>query len=236
MCGMVGLVAGRVSAPGTTNVVAAAPAPRVVQTFVAVAPTPVIDEPPAADAEPDDDGLDLANVLASAKQQAAELVHTHEAIRGHITDPSGQGLAGVTVIVTGGSQAMTAVTDDHGDYEVVNLPSASYLVAFYYADQSLERPGIATREIEPTQLDVSIDPNFHPRYEPGDTAIDLPVARTFDAVVEDYDANIPDSEDDVNIVVPGRTFEAALGAAAGSQEDGTGISFSGGTYLDVVDQ
>ncbi len=35
-----------------------------------------------------------------------------------------------------------------------------------------------------------------------------------------------------NIPVPGRTFEAALGAAAGSQNDGIGTSFSGSTSLE----
>ena len=34
-----------------------------------------------------------------------------------------------------------------------------------------------------------------------------------------------------NIPVPGRTFEAALGAAAGSQGDGVGVSFSGSSSL-----
>src|SRR4029077_8649827 len=35
-----------------------------------------------------------------------------------------------------------------------------------------------------------------------------------------------------NIPVPGRTFEAALGAAAGSQNDGLGTSFSGSSSLE----
>jgi hypothetical protein len=35
-----------------------------------------------------------------------------------------------------------------------------------------------------------------------------------------------------NIPVPGRTFESALGAAAGSQGDGIGISFSGSSSLE----
>ena len=35
-----------------------------------------------------------------------------------------------------------------------------------------------------------------------------------------------------NIPVPGRTFEAALGAAAGSQNDGVGVSFSGSSSLE----
>lgn len=35
-----------------------------------------------------------------------------------------------------------------------------------------------------------------------------------------------------NIPVPGRTFEAALGAAAGSQGDSKGVSFSGGSSLE----
>ena len=224
MCGMVGLVAGRVSAPGATNVVAAAPPPRVVSpTVVAVVPTQVVDEPAA---EPEDDGLDLANVLASAKQQAAELARTHEAIRGHVTDPSGQGLPGVTVIAAASTaNAMTAVTDEHGDYEILGLPSASYLVTFYYADQTIERTGIATREVEPTQLDLSLDPNAHPSYG-NDFVVNLPAqGRTFDVEIEQ------DSEY-ANIPIPGRTFDAVLGAATGSQDDNIGISFSGGTSLE----
>ena len=35
-----------------------------------------------------------------------------------------------------------------------------------------------------------------------------------------------------NIPVPGRTFESALGAAAGSQSDGVGVSFSGSSSLE----
>ncbi len=35
-----------------------------------------------------------------------------------------------------------------------------------------------------------------------------------------------------NVPVPGRTFESALGAAAGSQGDGIGVSFSGSTSLE----
>src|SRR6185436_1419165 len=36
-----------------------------------------------------------------------------------------------------------------------------------------------------------------------------------------------------NVPSPGRTFDTALGAAAGSQNDGTGVAFSGSSSLEI---
>ena len=256
MFGMVGLVAGRASAPAAPIVIAAAP--RVAPTVV-VAPTPVVahevaddvvvahDEP--ADADDEGGGTDLAAVLANLHDQAASRPD-RLAVLGQVTDPTDQPVPGCTVIVTGpnldGTQ--TAITDEHGNYRVVGLPAGYYTVTFYYADQTIERTQIASREIEATQLDLSMDPNAHPS-RLGDGAIDEPSYEGTD----DYIRNIPvparvfestlgaaagtqvdstgytiSGDDDVwNGPVPGRTFGSVLGAAAGSQDDSIGVSFSG---------
>lgn len=232
--GMVGLVAGRASAPASPIVIAAAP--RMAPTVV-VAPRPVVarevavDDVVTAEGEPPDDdgGLDLAAVLANLHDQAASRPD-RLAVLGHVTDPTDQPVPGCTVIITGpnldGTQ--TAITDDHGDYRVVDLPAGYYTVTFYYADQTIERTDIASREIEATQLDLSMDPNGHaerpvfdpPMVEPeqGFTVEDeVPEARIFEGA-DDYIRNIP---------MPGRTFDSVLGAAAGSQHDAMGLSFTG---------
>jgi Carboxypeptidase regulatory-like domain len=228
--GMVGLVAGRASAPAAPIVIAAAP--RVAPTVV-VAPTPVVAHEVAADVvvasddEPADDdggGVDLAAVLANLHDQAASRPD-RLAVLGHVTDPTDQPLPGCTVVITGpnleGTQ--TAITDDRGNYRVVGLPAGYYTVTFYYADQTIERTDIASREIEATQLDLSMDPNGHaerPVYEPPviepeqGMTVYTPEPSNFEGG-DDYIRNIP---------VPARTFESVLGSS--------GVTFSGVTSVE----
>ena len=79
-----------------------------------------------------------------------------------------------------------------------------------------------------TRLDLSLDPNGHavqPTYDPPTNGPGQPNFEGGD----DYIRNIP----------VGRTFGTVLGAAAGSQDDGIGITISGGTSLEntyVVDE
>ena len=229
---MVGLVAGRASAPAAPIVIAPAPraAPRVV-----VAPTPVVAHEVAdeviGDVEPSDDGdgTDLAAVLANLHDQAATRPDKL-AVLGRVTDLTDQPVVGCTVIVAGPNleTTQTAITDEHGNYRILGLPAGYYTVTFYYADQTVERTEVASREIEATRLDLSIDPNGHavrPTYDPPPIEPEQPYFEGGD----DYIRNIP----------VGRTFEAVLGAAAGSQDDGIGITFSGDTSLEntyVVDE
>ncbi|MEO8845714.1 MAG: carboxypeptidase-like regulatory domain-containing protein [Kofleriaceae bacterium] len=250
--GTAGLVAGRMSAPTAPIVIAAAPR---VAPMVIVAPTPVVahevagddidaDEPtgdPADPADPADDeagGTDLAAVLANLHDQAASRPD-RLAVLGQVTDLTEQPVVGCTVIVTGpnldGTQ--TAITDEHGNYRVVGLPAGYYSVTFYYADQTIERTQIASREIEATQLDLSMDPNGHaerPVYEP-------PTIEPEQGITIDYDDTVTFEGDDYieNLPVPGRTFGSVLGAAAGSQDDSIGVSFTGVTSLEntyVIDE
>jgi Carboxypeptidase regulatory-like domain len=204
--------------------------PRVTAPMVVVAPTPVVAAPANDDndeaVEPDDGGTDLADVFVQLQAKDAQKRNDHLAIRGQVSDQTGQLLAGVTVIVTSpnleGTQ--TAISDESGKYNVANLPAGDYTVTFYYADFTDIRDGIASREIEPTMLDEKIDttPVWHeyPRY---DYTIDQESTTQGITIDYDYEYNIP---------IPGRTFEAALGAAAGSQEDSYGVSFSGVTSVE----
>ena len=229
MFGMAGLVAGRASAPAAPIVIAAAP--RVAPTFV-VAPTPVVahevaDDVVAHDESPDpadDDGggIDLAAVLANLHDQAASRPD-RLAVLGQVTDPTDQPVPGCTVIVTGPNldNTQTAITDEHGNYRVVGLPAGYYTVTFYYADQTIERTQIASREIEATQLDLSMDPNARPSRPLGGPSYEP----NFEP------PNFEGGDDYQNIQVPGRVFENTLGAAAGSQVDSIGYTFSG---YDVV--
>jgi Carboxypeptidase regulatory-like domain len=262
MFGMVGLVAGRASAPAAPIVIAATPhvAPTVV-----VAPTRVVAHEVADDVVANDEptdvtddgggGTDLAAVLANLHDQAASRPD-RLAVLGQVTDPTGQPMAGCTVIVTGPNLdlAQTTITDEHGNYKVVGLPAGYYTVTFYYADQTVERTEIASREIEATQLDLSMDPNAHPTrpsydepsYEPsfegGDDYRNIPVpGRVFESALGAAAGSQNDSTgytisrgDDFtwNIPVPGRTFDSVLGAAAEGQNDPLGVSFSGGSSIE----
>jgi hypothetical protein len=141
---------------------------------------------------------------------------TRSVLTGIVRDfETGEALVGVTVIAASptvdGSQA--AITDENGNY-FLELQPAIYTATFYYLDQTREEadlvlaPGKAIRLADT----ISSGPETLPPVGP---------------------PPLPES-DYVNIPVPGRTFEAVLGVAAGSQEDGEGVSFSSHCGLENV--
>ena len=155
---------------------------------------------------------------------------TTGAIQGVITDEkTGESLAGVTVIVTSPSlaQNQTAITDDHGAYKINDLPPGDYLVTFYYADITIEHGGIHVGIAKSTPVFQKVNQAAvgGEKIEVHATAPTIDPTSTTQGITIDknYLKNIP---------VPGRTFEAALGAAAGSQNDGLGTSFSGSSSLE----
>ncbi len=155
---------------------------------------------------------------------------TSGAIQGTITDAkTGEKLAGVTVIVTSPalSQTQTAITDENGTYQVAQLPPGDYLVTFYYADITVERSGIhvGIDKTTPVFQKLNMAAAGGETIKIQDTAPTIDPTSTTQGITIDknYMKNIP---------VPGRTFESALGAAAGSQGDGVGISFSGSSSLE----
>jgi hypothetical protein len=166
----------------------------------------------------------LAPTVAHAQSQ------TTGALQGTVVDSkTGEKLAGVTVIATSPSlaQAQTAITDENGQYKITDLPPGDYLVTFYYADITLERGGIniGVNKVTPVFQKLNQEQAGGEVVKITDTAPTIDPTSTTQGITIDknYIKNIP---------VPGRTFEATLGAAAGSQGDGLGVSFSGSSSLE----
>jgi Ca-activated chloride channel family protein len=139
-------------------------------------------------------------------------------IEGVVKDKaSGDPVAGVTVIVTSPAlaQTQTAITDENGRYQIVGLPTGTYQVTFYYIDLSIERKNVVVAAGKTVQVSQLLDTHVTggevikieakaPMIDPTSTSQGITIDKS-------YLNNVP---------VPGRTFEAAIGA-----------SFSGATSL-----
>ncbi|HEU0034940.1 MAG TPA: TonB-dependent receptor [Kofleriaceae bacterium] len=155
---------------------------------------------------------------------------TSGAIQGTVTDSkTGEKLAGVTVTVTSTSMqgAQTAITDENGQYKISELPPGDYLVTFYYLELTVERAGVSVGVNKVTPVYQKLDQGK----AGGEVVKITDTAPTIDPTSTTQGITI-DKNYIKNIPVPGRTFEAALGAAAGSQNDGLGVSFSGSSSLE----
>jgi hypothetical protein len=164
MCGVVGLVAGRASAPAPPIVVASAPPPPpraapVIAALGVAAPDP---EPAADDTganeHDDSDGTDVAAVLATLNEQAAALP-TKQAVLGRVTGwHDHEPAIAATVVATGPNLEgeRVVITDEHGDYQIIGLPPGYYTITIYYLDNTFVRADIASREIESTHLDIAL--------------------------------------------------------------------------------
>jgi len=154
---------------------------------------------------------------------------TTGAVQGVIKEEgTGESLVGVTVVASSNSLqgTQTAITDENGFYRITNLPPGEYIITFYYADLEVRRSGVKVgvqkttpvfQKLNTTGAGEKIEVVGHaPTIDPTSTSQGI----TLD---QEYTKNIP---------IPGRTFEAALGAAAGSQGDALGVSFSGSTSLE----
>jgi outer membrane receptor protein involved in Fe transport len=155
---------------------------------------------------------------------------TSGALQGVVTDKAtGAKLAGVTVTVTSpalqGEQ--TTFTDGSGFYKVSPLPPGEYTVTYFYLSVRLERKGVSVGVNRTTPVYQQLDQaqaageivevvDSAPAIDPTSTTQGITIDKS-------YIKNVP---------VPGRTFEAVLGAAAGSQGDALGVSFSGSTSLE----
>jgi hypothetical protein len=176
----------------------------------------------------------LASMCLSSTAQAQG--YTTGAIQGVVRDQaSGEGLAGVTVVITSpalqGTQS--AITEGSGQYKITNLPPGTYSATYYYSDITVRRNNILVSINKTTPAYVKLNTN-----QAGgevividDKAPSIDPTSTTQGVTldQDYTRNIP---------IPGRTFASALGAAAGSAGDDLGVSFSGSTSLEnsyVVD-
>ncbi len=173
-------------------------------------------------------GLLGAHLLdpTSARAQST----TAGAIQGQVVDSkTGEKLVGVTVTATSASMqgAQTAITDENGTYKIQPLPPGDYLVTFYYLELTVERGGISVGVNRVTPVFQKLDQGK----AGGEVVKIIDTAPTIDPTSTTQGITI-DKNYIKNIPVPGRTFEAALGAAAGSQNDGLGVSFSGSSSLE----
>ena len=148
-----------------------------------------------------------------------------------MTDENGGSLAGVTVIVTSPAlgQSQTAITDEKGFYKVSDLPPGLFLVTFYYLDYTLEHPDVTVGIEKATPVFQTIDTQVAAKK--GETIKIDAKAPTIDPTSTSQGITL-DKNYIKNIPIPGRSFESALGAAAGSQGDALGVSFSGSSSLE----
>lgn len=174
---------------------------------------------------------------------------TTGAVQGVIGDRrSHEPLIGATVVVTSGGRTETAITDERGWYRVGGLPPGPATLTIYYADTTFERritivanqvidtgggaAAAPTSAVGATSVGAGADETRPPAI--GGVAdhgpiIDDDPPRTGMTIEPEYVRNVP---------VPGRSFGATLGTAAGSQDDTYGVSFSGSSSVEntyVVD-
>ena len=154
---------------------------------------------------------------------------TTGAIQGQVVDSkTGEKLAGVTITASSGAAgAQSAITDENGFYKISPLVPGEYLVTFYYLEIKLERSGVVVGVNKVTPVYQKLDQG----QAGGEVVRIIDSAPTIDPTSTTQGITI-DKNYLKNIPVPGRTFESALGAAAGSQGDALGVSFSGSTSLE----
>ncbi len=173
-------------------------------------------------------------VPAASTQIASAQDSTSGAISGTVTDKAtGEKLAGVTVVVTSVARKndYTAISDGGGRFKISSLSPGDYSVVFIFAEAKSRMPSVRVNIGRSSQLYPKIDlTNI------GETVVikgrpNIDTTKTTQGIVIDrtFIENLP---------VPGRTFESTLAVAAGAQNDGVGVSFSGSSSLEnqyVVD-
>jgi hypothetical protein len=168
--------------------------------------------------------------LALAPRSAAAQSNTTGAVQGKVINAdNGDNLPGVTVVVTspGLQGSQVAVTDDSGFYKISELPPGIYVVTFYLDKLTFEHHDVrvSVNATTPVFQRINLSQAAGEIVKITDTppAIDPTSTTQGTTINQDYLRNVP---------VPGRTFEAVLGAAAGSQGDIAGVSFSGSSSLE----
>jgi hypothetical protein len=168
--------------------------------------------------------------LALLAPPAAAQSTTTGAILGRVVDAdTGESLVGVTVVVTSpalqGTQ--TTLSDENGAYKITGLPPGSYLVTFYVNQVTVQHPDVNVGLDRTTQLFEKLKLS----QAPGEIVKVTGTPPTIDPTSTTQGITI-DKNYLRSIPVLGRTFDTALGAAAGSQGDAVGVAFSGSSSLE----
>jgi Carboxypeptidase regulatory-like domain/TonB dependent receptor len=177
--------------------------------------------------------LALVGLLSATTAYAQ--TSTTGAVQGVVTDEAtGAPMLLVTVVaassVLQGQQS--EFTDASGQYFLSNLPAGNYSLVFIYGDAKVRRENITVSVGKVTKVNAKIN-----QQTTGEVITIKERAPTIDAgstkqgttLEQDYLTKVPQR---------GRTYEAAIGAAAGSQGDTYGVSFGGSTSVEnnyVVD-
>ena len=155
---------------------------------------------------------------------------TTGAIQGVVRDKAtGDGLSDVTVVATSPALQGSAseLTDGSGQYTITNLPPGLYEVVFYYGEIKIRQANVSVGigKVTPVTIKMDTEATGGEVYEITQKAptIDVGSAKQGITIDQNYTKNIP---------LAGRTFEGTLGAAAGSQNDALGVSFSGSTSIE----
>jgi hypothetical protein len=152
-------------------------------------------------------------------------------IHGAIYELGGDPCVGATVVATSpaleGEQVV--ITDEEGLYKITGLPPGPYALIVYYNNERIYVAGYEVRDDEATLAELVFDPVPEPREvvavgrrdfadvldcPDGDCTIHSNCGNENTYIVSTDDNTADD------IPIPGRTFEAVLGAAAGSQPGG----------------
>ncbi|HEY3808164.1 MAG TPA: von Willebrand factor type A domain-containing protein [Kofleriaceae bacterium] len=118
-------------------------------------------------------------------------------IEGLVKDKAGQLLPGVTVVVTSPAlqQNQVAITDDQGHYTITGLPPGTYVVTFYYADQTVERANIVVAAGKPALVSPVLDTSHSAgeviKIEDRVPTIDPSSTQQGVTIEEDYVQNVP---------------------------------------------
>ncbi len=176
-----------------------------------------------------------AFALVVAPHSASAQDSTSGAISGTVKDASsGELLAGVTVVITSVSKKnqYNAITDGRGYFKVAALSPGDYSILYVYGDVRNRMPSVP--------VNVGRTSNLFPKLDLSKLGSEIVIIKGRPNIdtTKTTQGIIIDRSFTENLPIPGRTFEAALGAAAGAQNDGVGVSFSGSSSLEnqyVVD-
>jgi hypothetical protein len=153
---------------------------------------------------------------------------TTGAIRGRVVDADGgEALAGTSIVASSpvmqGDQ--TRISDGNGRFEFATLRPGTYLLVFYYGSAEVQRRGVRVPLGQVTTVNQKVDTTSGEviTIQGKGTTVDVTSTQQITSITTEQLRNLP---------VPGRTFESALGQAAGSQGDAGGVAFSGSTSLE----
>jgi Carboxypeptidase regulatory-like domain len=175
------------------------------------------------------DGVNTTSVSSGATGGA---ITGSGKVQGVVSDKkTGQPIAGVTVIASSKDSTQTAISDDKGFY-TIDIPAGTYTLAYYYADITLEHANVVVQNGKSTPVYQKMDQS---QMAKGEVLMVKDTASMIDPTSTTQSTTI-DKNFVRNTPMPGRTFDTSMSAAAGSQSDSSGTSFSGSSSTENVYQ